>query len=141
MAQDNFQEKQESANDNVLNSFFLKLVRDINQGRFKAYLLLSDILENGYGVREDQEKALKGYEKYYEEYRRLVPSKFNVIEYVIDIGNKYMALGNKYKAAEWYLQASMHIIEEHADEKKRQRIFKKYKLEKLIKETGCHDIV
>ena len=136
-------DSQHPSNDNeaVVNEFYLEWLRNISQGQFKAYLRLGRSYESGNGVNKDVPKALKTYEKYYEAYRSLVPARFNLIEFLIGIGNKYKSLGNNYRAAEWYLKASMHIIEEYNSEKKQQKVFNKYRLEELIKETGCHNIV
>ncbi len=141
--QEEFKNNYHSANDNevVVNKFYLRFLGNIKKGIFKDYLNIGDIYENGYGVKKDLSKAIKAYEKYYSEYRKLVPPKFEIIKFLIDIGNKYMSLGDKPNAAEWYMKASMHIVEEYSnDVKKQNKELKRHKLEKLIRATGQFEI-
>jgi TPR repeat protein len=123
-------------NDRTVNSYYLGWRRDVKKGDIKSYLYIGEYFEKGLGGEKDIQKALDAYEKYYEGYRKVVPKKFNLIQFLIDIGNNYKSLNNLPVAAEWYLKACMHIYEEYPEEKQQQRLLKKYKLEKLIRETG-----
>ncbi|CAN5819264.1 hypothetical protein BH10BAC2_BH10BAC2_27040 [soil metagenome] len=132
------------SNDNghTTNDYVLTALRNIKNGRKKDFLQLGNIYEHGHGVKQNMEAALNAYESYYENYRKLVPVKFDIIQFLIDIGNMHMKLGNKFRAAEWYLKAAMHIMELYnINESQQKRTLKKYKLEKLLIKTGYHDIV
>lgn len=144
MSEQKNSEKLKSANDNVdsSNPFYMECLRDINNGKHKSYLHLAVMYEEGYGVKKNVSKALDMREKYYNAYRKLVSDSFDVIEFLIETGNKYMLAGNKYRAAEWYLEAATYIMSKYQqDIKKRERTLKKYRIETLLKKTGYQHFV
>jgi TPR repeat protein len=144
MTKEKSSKKNRSSNDNTAtsNPFYLDCIRDINEGVYKSYLRLAKIYEEGHGVKKDIKKSLEMYEKYYKVYGKLVPVKFQIIEFLIDVGNKHMELKNKYRAAQWYMNAIGHIMEAYSyDTKKQNQLLKKYKLQKLLAQTGCEEVV
>lgn len=115
----------------------LDCYRDLKKGNFKAYLSLAEIYENGLsGVKRNFSKAVEMREKYVQEFRKHVPSGFDLIAFVKETGDKYKEQGNKYKAADYYLEASLLIHEMcNCDEELRSELIKEYNLEELLKEV------
>lgn len=124
------------------SSYFARL-SDIKNGKWKAYETLADIYQKGLcGIEADINKAIEMRKRYVKEFRRHVPVDFNVVTYTIDTGNMYLEQGNKYRAAECFLDAILLLQEQHRDDPEElKRLEKKYQLEELMKKTGCENIV
>ena len=134
-----FNNGKKPSNDNVhtTNGSVIECFRDVKNGRYKSYLYLAQIYEQGHGVKPDMSSALSAYEKYYEAYRKVVPTAFDIVEFLIELGNKFKLQKDKVKAEEYYFNAYLHIVNSCRDnEKKKARLVKKYKLEELIKELN-----
>ncbi len=112
-------------------------MQDAAAGKYDALHTLGEIYEAGLGVKPDKQKAINFYQKFYEEHRgRRV--QVDEVELLMKIGHLCMELGNKYRAAEWYMKAGLQIVQDYP-EKQRTKIFKKYKVEKFLIKTGCQD--
>ncbi len=134
--------RETEANDNlqVVNASVLTLMRNAAKGMYECYQHLAYMYEAGDGVEKNLPKAIKLYRKFYEEHsRRRI--KIDEVELLMNIGHLYLQLGNKYRAAEWYLKAGFQIVQDYKDEKERRQMFKKHKVEHHLKKTGCEAIV
>lgn len=128
-----------TANDNLIPEHILKCMRYVGEGQYSALKALGEIYEEGLGVKQDKMKAADFYQKFYEEHRgRRV--QVDEVGLLIKIGHLYMELGNKYRAAEWYMKAGLQIVQDYP-EKQHPKMFKKYKVEKFLIKTGYEEII
>jgi len=123
----------------IQNPYILKNLAKINSGQYEGFHNIGKIYEQGLGISSNIPKAIEMYEKFYEIHRSK-RIKIDVIELLINIGNLYLKLGNKLKAAETYFNAGMEIIQNQPP-KEHNSLLKKYKIEKLIRRTGCQDLI
>lgn len=129
----------QTANDNLIPKNVFWCLQDAAAGRYDALHTLGQIYDEGLGVKPDKHKAIEFYQKFYDEHRsRRV--EVDEVELLMRIGHLYLELGNKYRAAEWFLKAGLQIVQDY-EEKQREKMFKKYKVEKFLIKTGCQDKV
>lgn len=127
------------ANDNIVPHNILWCWQDVAAGRYNALHTLGQIYEEGLGVKADKQKAIDLYSRFYEEHRgRRV--RVDEVELLMKLGHLHMEIGNKYRAAEWYLKAGLQIVNDYP-EKDRAKAFKRYKIEKFLRKTGHQDMV
>ena len=135
----NYSNDNNNLSDTDLNaeSIYFDCLKDIRNGKYKSYLTLAKIYEEGrLNINQNFSKAMEYREKFMEEHRKLTPIAFDPIAFVIETGNKYLENGNKYKAADKFIEASLLIHEvSNEDEELRNDMMNEYKLEELIKET------
>lgn len=136
--------KNQKANDNNEDyAAYMECLKDAKKGESKAYHSLAKIYELGLcGVDVDIAKAIEMRKTYIKAYRKHVPVEFNIVTYSIETGNMYLNEGNKFRAAECFMEAILLLQEQYDDEpEEMERMLSKYELKKLLKETGHENIV
>lgn len=128
-----------TANDNLVPHHILLCLEGIKKGDYGFWKTLGEVYEEGYGVKPDKQRAVEFYNRFYEEHRsRRVD--VDEVELLMKIGHLHLELGNKYRAAEWYLKAGLQIVQDYP-KNVHGKMFRKYKVEKFLIQTGYQDKV
>lgn len=114
-----------------------ELLQKAEEGEYSNFHLLAWMYESGHAVKKDTSKAIKLYQQFCKEHRKQ-RVKIDLIEVLMKIGHLHMKEGNKYRAAEAYIEAVEQIIGDYQG-KERSRAFKRYKIEKYLEKTGHKD--
>jgi TPR repeat protein len=116
-----------------------ELLQKAEEGEYSNFHLLAWMYESGHAVKKDTSRAIKLYKQFCKEHRK-ARVKIDLIEVIMKVGHLHMKEGNKYRAAEAYIEAIEQIIGDYQG-KERDRAFKKYKIEKYLKKTGYQDLM
>ena len=115
------------------------LIQKAEEGDYLLFHFLAEMYVSGRVVEKDTSKAIGLYKKFLKEHSK---RRVNIdpIEVLIKIGHLYMDEGNKYRAAETYIEAILQIIGDYKG-KERDKAFKRYKVEKYLAKTGYQDLL
>lgn len=114
-----------------------ELLEKAEEGEYSNFHFLAELYEHGNIIKKNNIKAIELYKRFCKEHRKQ-RIKIDLIEVLIKIGHLHMKEGNKYRAAEAYIEAVEQIIGDYRG-KERDRAFKRYKVEKYLKKTGHQD--